>query len=90
LDFCPLMEVIKAAWSEDIAKHFHLSPFKRIYVNPETKAETCIFDKAFTSDVWIEVHDALQKQCNEPGCKLEKVIAGLMFWSNMTHLATRP
>ncbi|KAF8221567.1 hypothetical protein L208DRAFT_1327219, partial [Tricholoma matsutake] len=26
--FHPLMEVIKAAWSEDIAKHFHLSPFK--------------------------------------------------------------
>ncbi|KAF8233560.1 hypothetical protein L208DRAFT_1186183, partial [Tricholoma matsutake] len=86
--FCPLMEVIKVAWSEDIAKQFHLSPFKQIYINPEMKAETRIFDEAFTSNVWIEAHDALQKQRNEPGCKLEKVIAGLMFWSDMTHLVS--
>jgi hypothetical protein len=79
--------VIKAAWSEDTAKKFHLSPFKRIHVHPETKVETRIFDETFTSDVWIESHDNLQKQPNEPGCKLEKVIAGLMFWSDSTHLA---
>ena len=81
-----LVEVIKVAWSEDMGKRFHLSPFKRIHVHPETKVETHIFDEAFTSDVWIEAHDDLQKQPNEPGCSLEKVIAGLMFWSDSTHI----
>jgi hypothetical protein len=88
LHFCPLIEVIKAAWSEDIAKQFHLSPFKRIHLHPKTKVETRIFDEAFTGDYWIEAHNTLQKQPNEPGCKLEKVIAGLMFWSDTTHLGS--
>ena len=87
LHFRPLVEVIKAAWGEGIAKKFHLSPFRRIHIHPETKVETRVFDEAYTSDAWIEAHNNLQKQPNEPGCKLEKVIAGLMFWSDSTHLA---
>jgi hypothetical protein len=82
------VEVIKAAWSEDMAKNFHLSPFKRIHIDPKTKVETRVYDEVYTSDAWIEAHDDLQKQPNEPGCQLEKVIAGLMFWSNSTHLTS--
>ena len=88
LHFRPLVEVIKTAWSENVAKQFHLSPFKRIHVHPETKVETRIFDEVYTGDVWIQAHDDLQKQPGEPGCSLEKVIAGLMFWSDSTHLAS--
>ncbi|KAF8231554.1 hypothetical protein L208DRAFT_1469280 [Tricholoma matsutake] len=88
LHFRSLVEVIKEAWSEDSAKHFHLSPFKRIHVHPETKAETHVFDEVYTSDAWIKAHDDLQKQSNEPECNLEKVIAGLMFWSDSTHLVS--
>jgi len=88
LHYRSLVEVIKAAWSENMAKRFHLSPFKRIHINSKTKAETRIYDEAYTSDVWIEAHDNLQKQPNEPGCQLEKVIAGLMFWSDSTHLTS--
>jgi hypothetical protein len=86
LHYRSLVEVIKAAWSEDMAKRFHLSPFKRMHVHPETKVETRVYDEAYTSDIWIEAHDDLQKQPNEPGCQLEKAIAGLMFWSDSTHL----
>jgi hypothetical protein len=88
LHFRSLVEVIKVAWSENVAKQFHLSPFKRIHVHPETKVETRVFDEVYTSDVWIDAHDDLQKQPNEPGCMLEKVIAGLMFWSDSTQLAS--
>ena len=88
LHYRSLVEVIKAAWGENLAKSFHLSPFKRIHVNLETKAETRVYDEAYTSDVWIDAHDALQRQTNEPGCQLEKVIAGLMFWSDSTHLTS--
>ena len=84
----PLVEVIKVAWSEELAKKFHLTPFKRIHIHPDTKAETQIYNEAFTSDVWIEAHDVLQKQPREPGCNLERAIAGLMFWSDSTHLTS--
>jgi hypothetical protein len=86
LHYCLLVEVIKAACNEDMAKRFHLLPFKQLHINPSMKVETCIYDEAYTSDTWIEAHDDLQKQPNETGCQLEKVIAGLMFWSDSTHL----
>src|ERR1700733_7850331 len=59
LHFCSLVGVIKEAWSEDTAKHFHLSPFKRIHVHPETKAETHVFDEVYTGDAWIKAHNNL-------------------------------
>jgi len=88
LHYCSLVEVIKVAWSENMAKNFHLSPFKCIHIDPKMKVKTCIYDEAYTSDVWIEAHNDLQKQPNEPGCQLEKVIAGLMYWSDSTHLTS--
>ena len=41
----------------------------------------------WTSDAWLEEHNRLQHQPNESGCKFEKVILGLMLWSDSTHLA---
>ncbi|KAF8219268.1 hypothetical protein L208DRAFT_1341883, partial [Tricholoma matsutake] len=57
-------------------------------VHPETKAETHVFDEVYTGDAWIKAHDNLQKQPNELECNLEKVIAGLMFWSDSMHLVS--
>lgn len=81
-----LIEVIKVAWGSAQALNFHLYPFKRIHVDPSSKEETRIYDEVYTSDAWLDAHDRLQKQPNQEGCKLEKVIAGLMFWSDSTHL----
>jgi hypothetical protein len=81
-----IIDVIKNTWESLSSRQFHLTPFKRIHIHPSTGKETRIYDEAYTSDAWIEAHDELQKQPNEPGCKLEKVITGLMFWSDSTHL----
>jgi hypothetical protein len=82
----PIMNVIKSTWESVASRHFHLTPFKRIHIHPTTGKETRLYDEVYTSDAWIEAHDKLQKQPNELGCTLEKVIAGLMFWSDSTHL----
>lgn len=81
-----ITKVIKDTWESASSCQFHLTPFKRIHVDPSTGKETRIFDEAYTSDAWIEAHDKLQRQPNEPGCNLEKNISGLMFWSDSTHL----
>lgn len=83
----PIIQVLKSAWSEMSSKHLHLVPFKRFHVDPTTGSETRVFDEPFTCDAWINAHDALQKSPAEPNCKLERVIASLMFWSDSTHLA---
>ncbi|KAG2066148.1 hypothetical protein BDR04DRAFT_1130128 [Suillus decipiens] len=49
--------------------------------------EQCLYDELYTSDAWIEAHDNLQKERRSDGCMLERVIAGLMFWSDLMHLA---
>lgn len=80
-----IVEVIKATFGAITALPFHLTPFKRIHVD-STGKETRIYDEVYTSEAFEEAHNDLQKRQAEPGCTLERVIAGLMFWSDSTHL----
>jgi hypothetical protein len=82
-----IIQIIKATWGAVTSQQFHLTPFRRIHVHPETGEESRIYDELYTSDAFEAEYDKLQKQPPEPGCKLEKVIAGLMFWSDSTSLA---
>lgn len=86
LFYRPLISVIQAAFSERSSKWFHLTPFKRIWKSPVTGEEQRLYDELYTSDAWLQAHDELQKQRRDDNCKLERVIAGLMFWSDATHL----
>ena len=79
--------MIKVTWGAASSLPFHLLPFRHIYVDPKTGKETRIFDEVYTSESFEIAHNNLQKQPPEPGCKLERVIAGLMFWSDSMHLA---
>ena len=81
LHYQSLKAVIISAFSSPMSCLFHFSPFKRL-----CRGER-VYDELYTSDAWIQENDKLQQQTNEPGCKLEKVIASLMFWSDSTHLA---
>ena len=81
----PLTAVIRAAFSEAASKWFHLTPFKRFWTSPVTGQEQRLYDELYTSDAWIKAHDDLQKQRKSD--EFERVIAGLMFWSDSTHLA---
>ena len=82
-----LLSVMKSALTDVTSQRFHFSPFKRIWKRP-SGVEERIFDEMYTSDAWLDAHDTLQKQRSEPGCKLEKVILGLLFWSDSTHLTS--
>ena len=49
-----------------------------------------VYGELYNSDTFIDEHYRVQNHSrslpDDPGCKLEKVIAALMFWSNSTHL----
>jgi hypothetical protein len=83
----PLVEVIRAAFADIQACSFHLSPFKRLWKDPLDGHQERIFDELYTSDAWLGAQDDLQKLPKEPNCSLERVVAGLMFFSDATHLA---
>lgn len=85
--FRPLVEVIRAAFSDIQAGAFHLLPFKRVWKDPLDDHQERIYEELYTSDAWLEAQDGIQRLPREPGCSLERVIAGLMFFSDATHLA---
>ncbi|KAG2049202.1 hypothetical protein BDR06DRAFT_1012311 [Suillus hirtellus] len=83
----PLVEVICAAFADVQASAFHLFPFKRLWKDPLDDHEERIFDELYSSDAWLEAQDNLHKLPKEPNCSLEHIIAGLMLFSDATHLA---
>ncbi|KIK39154.1 hypothetical protein CY34DRAFT_14574 [Suillus luteus UH-Slu-Lm8-n1] len=83
----PLVEVIRAAFADVQAGAFHLLPFKRLWKDPLDGTQERLLDELYTSDAWLEAQDNLQKLPRVPGCSLERVVAGLMFFSDATHLA---
>jgi len=83
----PLVEVIRAAFADVQARAFHLFPFQRLWKDPLDGHQERIYDELYTSDAWLEAQDSIQRLPREPGCSLERVIAGLMFFSDATHLA---
>ncbi|KAG2051670.1 hypothetical protein BDR06DRAFT_983445 [Suillus hirtellus] len=85
--FRPLVEVIRSAFADIQASAFHLSPFKCLWKDPLDGHKERIFDELYMSDSWLDAQDELQKLPKESGCSLERVIAGLMFFSDATHLA---
>ncbi|KIK45050.1 hypothetical protein CY34DRAFT_10634 [Suillus luteus UH-Slu-Lm8-n1] len=76
----PLVEVMRAAFADIQAQAFHLFPFKRLWKDLLDGHEEWIFDELYTSDAWLEAQDHIQKLPREPGCSLERVIAGLMLF----------
>jgi Plavaka transposase len=85
LQYRSLVDVIKSAFSEPIAHKFHFSPFKQ-FVKPANGPQMRVHGEAYTSDAYLKACDDLKKQPSEPGCKLEKVVASIMFFSDSTHL----
>lgn len=90
LRYRKLLNVIKAAFQEPLSSQFHFTPFSLKHRSPKTNEEQRVYGELYNSDEFIEEHKRVQNcsppPLDDPGCKLEKVIAALMFWSDATHL----
>ncbi|KAG2154316.1 uncharacterized protein EDB93DRAFT_1081635 [Suillus bovinus] len=84
----PLVAVIRSVFADIQASAYHQFPFQRVWKYPLDGHQECVFDELYTSDSWLDAQDDLHRQPREPGCSLDHVIAGLMFFSDATHLAT--
>ncbi|KAF8872006.1 hypothetical protein BD779DRAFT_1613865 [Infundibulicybe gibba] len=85
-----LISVIRAAFVDPLASKYHLSPFKLFHKSSTTAPEQRVYSELYNSDAFIDEHDKVQRAplpTDDPDCKLEKVVAALMFWSDSTHLA---
>lgn len=82
-----LTSAICTVFCETASKWFHLMPFKWVCKSLLRGKEQRLYDELYSSDAWNAEHDKLQKQTCSDGCRLERVIAGLMFWLDATQLA---
>lgn len=82
-----LVEVIKTAFSEESAKGFHYTPFREFWQPSPDKPPERIYSELYNSDAFIQEHANIMQQPPEPGPTLETAIAGIMLWSDSTHLA---
>ena len=90
LRYRKLLNVVKAAFQDPLSQQFHFTPFSLMHKSPITGEPQRVYGELYNSDEFINEHKRVQN-CSlpppdDPECKLEKVIAALMFWSDSTHL----
>ena len=90
LRYRKLLNVIKAAFQDPLSQQFHFTPFSLMHQLTVTGKDQRVYGELYNSDAFINEHKCVQN-CSppppdDPGCKLEKVVAALMFWSDSTHL----
>ena len=90
LRYRKLLNVIKATFQGPLSRKFHFTPFSLMHKSPITGEEQRVYGELYNSDEFINEHKRVQNRSppppDDPECKLEKVIAALMFWSDSTHL----
>lgn len=71
--------------------HFHFEPFELLWLPGSQDGVTepvpiRLQGELYTSPAFLTAHQELQSATGEPGCLLPRVVVGLMFWSDATHL----
>ncbi|KAJ3925662.1 MAG: hypothetical protein NXY57DRAFT_1051654 [Lentinula lateritia] len=90
LHYQPLLSVIREAFSGPLSDKIHFSPFKLFHQLPSSTEEIRVHGELYTSDSFIQAHDQIQRvplPSGESDCKLERVVAAVMLWSDATHVA---
>ena len=64
---------------------FVWTPFKEYYNNHGV--EERVYSELYSSDAFIDEYHKLQNSPREPNCQHERLIVGLMFWSDATLMA---
>ena len=78
----------KEIFESPISSKFHLSPYKLFRKLPNSEGGERLYSELYDSDVFLDEHDKVQRApTGDPTCKREKVVAALMLWSDVTHLA---
>lgn len=83
-----IMSIIRAkiANSSDM-QHFHYEPYEVLWQpNPSIPGQR-IHSEVYQSEAFMKAHREVQESPGPPGCTLPRVVIGLMFWSDATHVS---
>jgi hypothetical protein len=66
--------------------HLHFEPYELFWQPHDVAEPVRVHGELYTSEAFLEAHRVLQDSPGEPGCKLPRVVLGLMFASDSTWL----
>jgi hypothetical protein len=67
---------------------FHYEPYELHWQPSDDSDAVRVYGELYTSPAFLEAHNALQESPGEPDCDLPRVVVGLMFWSDSTHVTS--
>lgn len=82
------LKVLKMAFLEPAALKFISMPYKEYWKSSQNEPEEWIYTETYTADIFHEEYDKLRSNpWTGPNSHLEPFVAGIIFYSNVTHLA---
>lgn len=84
-----LVDVIKEKVTDSHnAPRMHLDPYELLWKPVSRNKEVRVHGELYTSTAFLKAHNELQDSPGEPGCDLPRIVIGLMFSSDATHLTS--
>lgn len=84
-----IVSILREALSHPLKSlHFHHEPYELYWQQNNTTVPMRVYGELYTSPAFVDAHRALQNEAPEPGCKLPRVVAGLMLASDATQLTS--
>jgi hypothetical protein len=85
LRYRSITSVIRTVWASDMAKNFHITPFRQHWRRDAEHTER-VYSELYASDAFAKAYEDVQNLLPEDDCSLERTVCALMFWSDSTHL----
>ena len=81
-----LISVIKEKITQTSASGFQFEPYELFWQPSDAVEPVRVYGELYTSEAFFEAHRMLQDSPREPDCQLPRIVLGLMFASDPTHL----
>jgi hypothetical protein len=81
-----IVSIVRDKIASSTNETFHYEPFELSWQPDSQIPATRVRSELYNSDAFIKAHHDLQNSPPLPGCQRERVVVGLMFWSDETQL----
>jgi len=82
-----ITNIIESIFQDDVAATFDMTPYREYWKCSEERTVEVI-GEAYSTPEMREAHQEINSLPREAGDNLERVVASLMVWSDVTHLAS--